>query len=163
MTRAIDLLKYQIVQMTSEDLRLNFDDFFMLFEENFRGHLIDEDISKDYILQKANELFPYLENQKALLFGTFFKNKLIGFLWAYYRMFLLEDRLYINALIINEKYRGKGLGKVLFSHLEEFASNNNVTAIDVSTASFKNEAIRFYEKMGFKHERVQLRKAVCRK
>ena len=88
------------------------------------------------------------------------KEKLIGFIWAYPRVFLEENRIYINALIIDKKYRGRGFGQMLVEEVEKYARENNIFVVDVSTASFKEEAINFYEKIGYVSERVQLRKSL---
>jgi ribosomal protein S18 acetylase RimI-like enzyme len=148
----------EIRKMDHAELQEHFDDFLALFAENTRGHVIDQVIEDKYILFKARELFAYLDQGKAILLGAFAENKLVGFLWAYPRIFLEESRLYINAMIVADKYRGKGLGKMLVLQLEEYARENKIFAIDVQTASFKTEAIEFYRKLGFEHERVQMRK-----
>ena len=146
--------------MDRSGLETHFAEFLALFAENTRGHVIDQVIEDRYILFKARELFDYLEKEKAVLFGAFDQNKLIGFLWAYPRVFLEESRIYINAMIIADQYRGKGIGKLLVSELEKYAEENNILAIDVQTASFKTDAIEFYHKLGFVHERVQMRKSL---
>jgi ribosomal protein S18 acetylase RimI-like enzyme len=149
-----------IVQMNRAELEKHFSDFLTLFAENTRGHVIDQVIGDEYILGKARELLPYLESAKAVLFGAFDQNKLIGFLWAYPRVFLEESRLYINAMIVAEQYRGQGIGKLLVLELEKYARREKIPAIDVQTASFKIDAIDFYRKLGFEHERVQMRKSI---
>jgi ribosomal protein S18 acetylase RimI-like enzyme len=68
--------------------------------------------------------------------------------------------MYINAMIIAEQYRGQGIGKRMILELEKYARKIKIPAIDVQTASFKTEAIEFYHKLGFEHERVQMRKAL---
>lgn len=152
--------KMKMVRMDHDILKKHFNDFLALFAENTRGHVIDQIIEDDYILFKAGELFGYLKNEKAVLLGMFAGKKLIGFLWAYPRIFLEESRLYINAMIVSRKYRGQGIGKLLVAELEKYAKQNKIPAIDVQTASFKSDAIEFYRKLGFAHERVQMRKAL---
>jgi ribosomal protein S18 acetylase RimI-like enzyme len=144
--------------MNANDLRKNFEAFYDLFAENTRGHVIDQKIDEDYIRRKANEIYDYLESGKAILIGAFENDKLIGFLWAYQRIFLEECRIYINSLIISDTYRGKGIGKLLVNELEKKARALKIPAIDVSTATFKKNTIKFYTDIGFEPERIQLRK-----
>lgn len=150
----------KIKRMSSDDLKEHFNDFLLLFAENTRGHVVDQKIEDDYILLKAKDLIGYLNQDTAVLFGNFIKEKLVGFIWAYPRVFLEENRIYINALIIDSKYRGKGFGQMLVQEVEKYAQTNNIFVVDVSTASFKEDAINFYEKIGYVSERVQLRKSL---
>lgn len=152
----------QIINMSIADLKTHFKDFLDLFAENTRGHVTDQVIEDSYIKNKADETFDYLKKGQAILLGLFVNNKLAGFLWAYPRLFLEEQRLYINSLIIDKAYRGRQYGKALMDEIERIALEKNIYVIDVSTASFKTDAIRFYEKLGYKHERVQLRKGLTR-
>lgn len=146
--------------MNYDDLSNHFDEFLSLFAENTRGHVINKEIEDQYILSKAKELLVYLNEKKAILLGLYSLDKLIGFLWAYPRVFFEEERLYINSLIVRDGYRGKSFGQQLLKELENIALEKKIAAIDVTTASFKTDTINFYEKNGFRHERVQLRKSI---
>lgn len=148
--------------MAREDYLNHFDAFYELFAENTRGHVIDQEIKDEYILQKAKEIHHYMETGDVLLLGMFDDSKLIGFLWAYKRIFLEELRYYINSLIVSDLYRGQGLGRLMIIELEKIAIQSGVHVIDVSTATFKTDAIRFYENLGFVSERIQLRKQINR-
>jgi len=152
------LKKYRIEMVDYTQLNKFFNQFLELFAENTRGHEKKRAITDDYIKSKAEEILKYLETGRALLFSAFDDDKIIGFLWAYPRIFFDEQRIYINSMIIKSDYRGKGLGRLLISKLEEYAKQMNIFIIDVSTASFKTDAIKFYEDLGFESERVQLRK-----
>jgi ribosomal protein S18 acetylase RimI-like enzyme len=148
----------KIKLLTHTDLSLYFIDFYILFSENTRGHEIKREIPESYIKQKVNELFSFLKSDNAFLLGAVHEEVLIGFLWAYKRVFFEEQRIYINSMIINETHRGNNVGKSLMKELEKIALANNISVLDVSTASFKQEAIKFYESLGFKSERIQFRK-----
>jgi ribosomal protein S18 acetylase RimI-like enzyme len=155
-----ETVSIKINKMNRPGLEKHFDQFLALFAENTRGHVIDQVIEDGYILAKARELPAYLDEGKAVLFGAFAGDCLIGFLWAYPRVFLEESRIYINAMIVAAGHRGMGIGKLLVLELEKYAEENKIPALDVQTASFKADAIEFYRKLGFEHERVQMRKAL---
>lgn len=146
------------------DLNEIFHSFYKLFLENTRGHAFpDQHISELYIKQKANELLDYLQNGTAIFFGAMENSDLAGFLWAYPRIFFEEKRIYINSLIVSEKYRGRGIGGQLADEFEKYALKHGFRIIDVATASFKTDAIRFYEKRGYVSERIQFRKVLKKK
>ena len=160
MEKLINLGSTNIMLMNSTDLKNNFNVFYKLFAENTRGHVLDQFIDDEYILFKAKQLYDYLDAGNSFLFGLFIQETLCGFLWTYKRIFLEEERFYINSLIISRNHRGKGFGKLLISELERFAISKGVHVLDVSTAAFKFDAIGFYQKLGYQPERIQLRKAI---
>lgn len=52
-------------------------------------------------------------------------------------------------MLIKEKCRGYGIGKILINNFKDYCKENNIDNIKV-TASYKNEsAIEFYKKNGF--------------
>lgn len=148
----------EIKRFDKEDLECHFKMFLTLFAENTRGHEPEKIISDLYIETKANEIFKYFNERKVIFLGALCDKKLIGFLWAYKHVFIEEERIYINSFIIDEQYRGKKIGEKLLIELEHIAELDNIQVLDVSTATFKKEAIKFYERKGFEPERVQLRK-----
>ena len=62
----------------------------------------------------------------------------------------------INNMIIDDKYRGYGIGKSLINNFKEYCKSNNIENIKV-VASYKNRnAIEFYRKNGFEEFDVTL-------
>lgn len=148
----------EIKILTKEFLKIHYNEFYKLFAENTRGHEIDKEISDSYIEKKANEIFNFMETDSTFIIGAILENKIVGILWAYKRIFLEESRIYINTLIINDTNRGLGIGKKLMAEIESVAKINNINTIDVSTSTFKKDAIKFYEDLGYTSERVQFKK-----
>lgn len=59
------------------------------------------------------------------------------------RVLLLED------VIVDEKYRGKGLGRELVAHVLAWAALENMTRVTLLADRDNRAALRFYEKLGF--------------
>jgi len=55
-------------------------------------------------------------------------------------------RLYLEDLIVTEKLRGKGLGKLLFNKLLERAKQQGFTGITWQVLNWNEPAIQFYNK-----------------
>jgi GNAT superfamily N-acetyltransferase len=69
---------------------------------------------------------------------------IIGGLWgeSYY------DWLFINFLIVPDKFRKRGVGSALMKRAEEIAANRGCLGIRLDTFSF--QAPGFYEKLGYR-------------
>ncbi|MCR1952459.1 MULTISPECIES: GNAT family N-acetyltransferase [unclassified Clostridium] len=68
---------------------------------------------------------------------------------------LIEDinynkRLDINDIIVDEKYRGLGVGHQLILELEKNAKQNEVMYIVNSNKEYNEEEVKFYNRQGFK-------------
>lgn len=83
-----------------------------------------------------------------------------GFLWAYPRTFIETPRICINAIIVDEKFRGNTIGEQMMQRLESLAISMGITEIDVATAAFKQNTIEWYQRLGYVPERVQLFKKI---
>jgi GNAT superfamily N-acetyltransferase len=55
----------------------------------------------------------------------------------------------IDELVIDEKYRGKGIGKLMMDDVTLIASKNNCAFLELESAFHRVDAHRFYEKEGF--------------
>lgn len=149
---------FEIKIIDSEFLSEHYEEFYALFSENTRGHENEKVISELYITEKAMEIFKFMANENTIIIGSVFENEIVGILWAYKRVFLEENRIYVNSLIVKEEYRGMGIGKNLMSEMEKIALKNNIYTLDLSTSTFKVEAINFYENLGYESERIQFKK-----
>lgn len=57
--------------------------------------------------------------------------------------------LYITTMIVDEKHRGKGVGKALIARITEIAKEKGCAKIELESAFHRGDAHSFYEKMGF--------------
>ena len=67
-------------------------------------------------------------------------------------------RAQIEAVRVRKDYRGKGLGEEMFKWAIERAKERNAHLIQLTTDKKRPEALKFYEKLGFKasHEGMKL-------
>ncbi|MCR4704206.1 MAG: GNAT family N-acetyltransferase [Saccharofermentans sp.] len=56
--------------------------------------------------------------------------------------------LYIDDICVDEKMRGKHIGKMLFDHVREFAKKNGFYNITLNVWTCNPGAMRFYESLG---------------
>jgi N-acetylglutamate synthase-like GNAT family acetyltransferase len=80
------------------------------------------------------------------------KQKIIGFGVLSFRGMLYygETVAYIEALIVDEKHRGRGIGKQIVDALIKEAKKKNCKVLEVDSGLQRKGAHKFYEAIGFK-------------
>lgn len=107
--------------------------------------------------EKCIQLKEYIGEEKAIVFGSVEENKLLGFIWAYEYPFREDtNRLYVSILHVHRQYRNCQIGKMLLEAVEEEAEKLNYSAVFLHTEAFNEGALRFYHRMGYGDERVQV-------
>lgn len=114
----------------------------------------DRKIDVIEIEEKYQNIKKFIEDKTAIFIGSFDFGKLIGFLWAYKINTNFEERLHVNYLIVDEKYRSKGIGSKLVSFLKNIAKEKNIKKVELIVSSQNKEAIKFYKKYDFFEERI---------
>lgn len=61
-----------------------------------------------------------------------------------------RKQLKIEAICVDEKNRGKGIGTELLKHIKEFGKENNCTDLYLTVNKENENAIKVYEEFGFK-------------
>ncbi len=70
-----------------------------------------------------------------------------------------RSMIYVNDLCVSEAYRGKGIGRVMFQFVIDYANKMNVDAVELDVFACNKEAVGLYESMGMKdkHRRLELK------
>jgi N-acetylglutamate synthase-like GNAT family acetyltransferase len=55
----------------------------------------------------------------------------------------------LTSLIVDSPYRGKGIGKLLMTHTENIARNNQCEYIELTSGVQRTDAHRFYTALGY--------------
>ena len=77
------------------------------------------------------------------------EDKIIGFALYYIRFSTWKgQRMYLEDLLVTEKMRGKGVGKLLFDELIKEAKEKNLSGIAWQVLDWNEPAINFYRKLG---------------
>jgi GNAT superfamily N-acetyltransferase len=72
-------------------------------------------------------------------FAIFFHN---------FSTFLGKPGIYIEDLFVCPEFRGKGLGKLLFSYIAQLAVERNCGRVEWTVLTWNEPAINFYKKIG---------------
>ena len=89
-------------------------------------------------------------------------DEIVGVLFSEFRnkFYDYKKRLYIEDLIVDEKYRGKGIGEKMLLGLVEYAKNNNCGSIELTSVLENEAAHRFYEKNNFKKHSYKFKQSI---
>jgi len=91
------------------------------------------------------------KNQKAV-YGVFFNGVAIGAGWLCYIDYI-NKKCSVGAFIGETKYHNKGIGKIVFSLLLDFAFNGlGMNKVELEVLCSNSNAIHLYKKIGFFHE-----------
>jgi len=69
----------------------------------------------------------------------------------------------LMALVIDEKSRGTGVGKALVAHVEAWVRGKGLAKLIVLTATYREDAHRFYEHLGYTKNGFRYIKSLDRK
>ena len=72
----------------------------------------------------------------------------------YHKLLTDIKTLYIDDICVDEDARGKGVGKMLYEFVKEYAKEKGFYNITLNVWECNPTAIRFYESMGLKPQRI---------
>ncbi len=89
--------------------------------------------------RKVAEIILGFEGKEPAGFALFFHN---------YSTFLGKPGIYLEDLFVKPKFRRKGYGKILLSHLAKIAVERNCGRLEWSVLDWNTPAIDFYKSLG---------------
>ena len=107
----------------------------------------DKIASIEYIKQR-------LTNKESIIFFVEEDNVCIGIVQLYVTFDSLElsKKIILYDLFVRSEYRKKGIGAMLMDASKDFAKNNGITGIELSTAISNGTAQRLYESLGYERD-----------
>lgn len=83
-----------------------------------------------------------------------YNEEIIGYAIYYpiFGSFAAQAGVHLEDMFLNEKYRHCGLGRQLFSKIEEFVKQEGYSNIEWSCLDWNTPSIRFYHKIGATQE-----------
>lgn len=87
-------------------------------------------------------------------------NKVVGVLISRIinRLAKKKNILFIDDLIVNEKYRNTGIGKLLIQNAVDYAVNIDCESLELTSLISNTNAHRFYENNGFEKRQYKFKK-----
>lgn len=104
-----------------------------------------------------------LQNMKAVLeskdhdaFVAVYENKVVGWIGvAQAILIVIPAYCEINGLVIDQHYRGKGIGKMLIGQAKQWAKEKGNNKLKLRCNVIRKETHLFYQYLGFKETKEQ--------
>ena len=88
-------------------------------------------------------------NNHVVIVGCFVDNEIVGIAsMAYYKV-ISGNKGWIEDVVVDQNYRGMGIGRKLVKKLLNLAEEQKLTEVLLFTESHRNEAIKLYESLNF--------------
>ena len=95
----------------------------------------------------VDEMTRDFKNKVFDFFVAEFNNEIVGIALYYYKYSTWKGRcIYLDDIIVTEKYRNKGIGYKLLSALIELAKKEKVRKLEWQVLKWNTPAIEFYKK-----------------
>lgn len=117
---------------------------------------------KDCKKYTDQELINIIKNDDRPIFVAIDNDVVLGYAFCIFQQHkdnnILTDvkTLYIDDLYVDEKIRGKHIGKALYEHVVNFARENGCYNITLNVWAFNEGAINFYKKCGLKERNIYM-------
>ncbi len=115
------------------------------------GYVISEEKIQIYLksLKTATEWIVYVACES--------ENLILGWINVYLTHGILADRqAEIGSLIVDENFRGKGIGNLLMQKAQIWAQQQGCSLIQVRSQTKRQQAHTFYQNLGYKLCKTQL-------
>lgn len=118
-------------------------------------HMMFEEDERPRDVEQLKDELALLKQQGSLMLVVEEGEKIVGFLSAERGQYRRINHCAYIVIGILECYRGKGIGKALFSKLNEWAMQNQITRLELTVMCHNTQGIALYKKNGFEIEGVK--------
>ena len=101
--------------------------------------------------QTVKNIKAVLQSNNHIAFVALHENKIVGWIGAAQTIMIeVMPHCEINGLVTDERYRGKGVGKLLIEMVKQWAKENGSDVLSLHCNVTRTAAHLFYEHIGFK-------------
>lgn len=107
-----------------------------------------------------------LEGDSSTISVAILKDQIIGLVYMYTEketrthISPARNRVCIAELCVLKNYRRQGTGSLLIQNAEQWAKNHKINNLVVLVYAFNQDAINFYQKLGYSPYSIQLNKTI---
>lgn len=102
------------------------------------------------VIETITNIKQALKTPDHLLLVATYNAKVIGWIHAFKAIYIeSQPFIEIGGLVVDENYRGKGVGKALINEVKNWCLQKEVYSLRLRTNSKRTEAHQFYQHLGF--------------
>lgn len=105
-------------------------------------------LSSNCPIPTKNDLQEIINSENTILFIAE-DSEIIGMLTLVINRIPTGQKAWIEDVVVNQNNRGKGIGQKLIEHAINYAKNNGITKVNLTSSPERIEANKLYLKMGF--------------
>ena len=90
-----------------------------------------------------------LKNKQAYVFGLYDQKNIVGTVTLIALRQITGYKGYVEDVVVDEKYRGRGLGEKLMLHIMLFAKKLHLDSLELKSETYRIAANALYKKLGF--------------
>ena len=105
--------------------------------------------SREYQIT-LKQLKSTLKNKNTYLFELYDGKKIVGTVTLIVIHQITGYKGYVEDVVVDEKYRGRGFGKKLILHIISLAKKMDIESLELKSEPYRIVANILYKKMGFK-------------
>ena len=135
----------------------------------YQVHKVHSDLRPDLFKKGAkkyndDEIKQIIANEKTPVFVADIDGKVVGYAFCIQKQFVNNNNmtgvltLYIDDLCVDENMRGHHIGTKLYEYVVNYAKNNGFYNITLNVWADNKEAVRFYEKIGLRIQKIGMEK-----
>lgn len=123
-----------------------------------RPDLFKGDNNRKYTNEQLIEIIH--DDQRPIFVAVDEADRVAGYAFCIFQQHMNDNiltdikTLYIDDLCVDEEIRGQHIGKLLYTHVLEFAKGQGCYNVTLNVWSCNETAMRFYEKCGLKPQKV---------
>ena len=140
----------------ASDIEINTQTFSDLFIRVYNMNFPNREFNSDFGYERVKDIIGYVNDNTATIYGAFDGDKLAGFIWGYKRQINDELRIHVPVLVVSEQHQRKGIARQLMELMKSYASDCGIDIIEVMVTSSNEDAIKYYDNVGFKEARKLL-------
>ena len=150
-------MEYNIRKATENDIENNLLNIFI------KGYNLHQNNRPDKFSNRTDDklrdiLVESMNKEKFLVIE--YENKIIGYASYQIKEKNSNKSLWIDELVIEDDFQGKGFGKIIINKLEELSRGEGCKSIEFCCWEFNKKAQEVYKHLGYKIQRVIYEKGV---
>ena len=134
----------------------------LLHQVNMVHHVIRPDLFKPHTTKYSEKELEHMLNDDSKPIFVYFDETVLGYAFCQItevkNHLLLEDikTLYIDDICVDEKARGKHVGKALYEHVHQYAKSIGCNNITLNVWEGNEPALNFYRNMGMQVQKTTM-------